>query len=169
VRHAFGYISAEEKTYIPEMAWASAIRTSRMWILAYTLIIATAVAMQSWLPVLLLGPLPSMAGAWLMHMLGLTQHAGLPENVLDHRINSRTILMGPVLRFLYWNMNYHVEHHMFPLVPYHALPKLHALMKDNCPPPYTSTPQALAEILPAIWHQRRDHTFHIARPLPARS
>jgi len=77
--------------------------------------------------------------------------------------------MGPVLRFLYWNMNYHVEHHMFPLVPYHALPKLHALMKADCPPPYTSTPQALAEILPAIWRQRRDQAFHIVRPLPARA
>ena len=31
--------------------------------------------------------------------------------------------MMPVHRYLYWNMNYHVEHHMFPLVPYHALPE----------------------------------------------
>ena len=169
LRHAAGHLSAEEKTYIPEMAWPSAVRSSRVWVLAWALIVGAAVATQSWLPLLLLGPLPSMAGAWLMHLLGLTQHAGLPENVLDHRLNSRTILMGPVLRFLYWNMNYHVEHHMFPLVPYHALPKLHALMKDDCPPPYTSTGQALAEILPVIWRQRRDQDFHIARPLPARA
>ena len=168
LRHATGHLGAEEKTYIPEMAWPSAVRTSRAWVLAWALIIGTAVATQSWLPLLLLGPLPSMAGAWLMHTLGLTQHAGLPENVLDHRLNSRTILMGPVLRFLYWNMNYHVEHHMFPLVPYHALPRLHALMRDDCPPPYTGTAQALAEILPAIWRQRHDTDFFIARPLPAR-
>ena len=31
--------------------------------------------------------------------------------------------MNPVSRFIYWNMNYHVEHHMFPMVPYHALPQ----------------------------------------------
>ena len=36
--------------------------------------------------------------------------------------------MNPINRFLYLNMNYHVEHHMFPLVPYHNLPKLHALV-----------------------------------------
>jgi fatty acid desaturase len=166
LRHATGHLSDEEKTFIPEMAWPSAVRTSRIWMLTYALIAGSALATQSWLPLLLLGPLPSMAGAWLMHTLGLTQHAGLPENTLDHRLNSRTILMGPVLRFLYWNMNFHVEHHMFPLVPYHALPKLHELMKDDCPPPYTSTPQALAEILPAIWRQRRDTGFFIARPLP---
>ena len=27
---------------------------------------------------------------------------------------------------------------MFPLVPYHALPKLHELVKDDMPTPYTS-------------------------------
>lgn len=166
LRHAAGQLSAEEQTYIPEMAWASAVRTARAWVLAYAVIVGAALATQSWLPLLLLGPLPSMAGAWLMHLLGLTQHAGLPENVLDHRLNSRTILMGPVLRFLYWNMNYHVEHHMFPLVPYHALPKLHALMRDDCPPPYISTWQALAEVLPAIWRQRHDTGHCIARILP---
>ena len=30
-------------------------------------------------------------------------------------------------------MNYHTEHHMFPLVPYHQLPRLHAIVKDDCP------------------------------------
>ena len=166
LRHTTGHISAEEKTYIPEMEWPSLARTARIWVVVYALIVGTALATQSWLPVLLLGALPSMAGAWLQHGLGLTQHAGLPENVLDHRLNSRTILMGPVLRFLYWNMNYHVEHHMYPLVPYHALPKLHALMKDDCPPPYASTAQAFAEIIPAVWRQARDTRFSVARPLP---
>lgn len=167
VRHAFGHLDAQEKTYIPEMARSSAQRSSRVWLLVYGLLLAAALAAGSWLPLLLLGPLPSMAGAWLMHTLGLTQHAGLPENVLDHRLNSRTILMGPVLRFLYWNMNYHVEHHMFPLVPYHALPQLHALVRHDCPPPYTSTLQALAEILPTLWRQRTEQSFHIQRQLPA--
>ena len=78
------------------------------------------------------GILPSIYGGWLYLVFGLTQHAGLAEDVLDHRLNSRTVYMNPVLRFLYWNMNYHVEHHMFPMVPYHALPKLHEEMKPYC-------------------------------------
>ena len=40
--------------------------------------------------------------------------------MLDHRLNSRTVYMNPISRFIYWNMNYHIEHHMFPMVPYHA-------------------------------------------------
>ena len=62
---------------------------------------------------------------------GLTQHAGLGENVLDHRLNTRTVKMNVVNRFLYWNMNYHVEHHMFPMVPYHRLPELHEEIKHD--------------------------------------
>ena len=73
--------------------------------------------------------LPNLYGAWLMPIYGYTQHAGLAENVLDHRLNCRTVYMNPINRYLYWNMNYHVEHHMFPLVPYHNLPRLHELVK----------------------------------------
>ena len=36
--------------------------------------------------------------------------------------------MNAVNRFLYWEMNYHVEHHMFPLVPYRNLGRLHQLV-----------------------------------------
>ena len=73
--------------------------------------------------------LPTLYGAWLMPIYGYTQHAGLAENVLDHRLNCRTVYMNLINRYLYWNMNYHVEHHMFPLVPYHNLPRLHELVK----------------------------------------
>ena len=77
-----------------------------------------------------------------MVVYGVTQHAGLAENVLDHRLNTRTVYMNPINRYLYWNMGYHIEHHMFPMVPYHNLPKLHALMKSDTPPPYNGLIEA---------------------------
>jgi fatty acid desaturase len=137
-------------------------------VLLYAALIGAALYFQTWLPFFLVG-LTSMAGAWLYNFFGLTQHAGLPENVLDHRRNCRTVMMNPVFRFLYWNMNYHVEHHMYPMVPYHALPKLHAAMQADCPPAYRGTVEAYREILPALWRQRREPTWHVQRPLPARS
>ena len=42
--------------------------------------------------------------------------------------------MNPLFRFVYWNMNYHTEHHMFPMVPYHALPKLHEMLEQDMLP-----------------------------------
>ena len=90
----------------------------------------------------------------------------LAENVLDHRLNSRTVYMNPVNRFLYWNMNYHVEHHIFPLVPYHALPRLHELIKAELPTPYRGLIDAYREIIPTVIRQMKDPTYHVKRVLP---
>ena len=51
--------------------------------------------------------------------------------------------MNPISRFVYWNMNYHVEHHMFPMVPYHALPALHAEIKRRSARAHTEHPGRL--------------------------
>ena len=55
---------------------------------------------------------------------------------------------------------------MFPLVPYHNLPKLHELIKDDCPPPYPSLAVAWREILPAVLRQVSDPSYHVKRKLP---
>jgi len=167
LRNAMGQLDAEEKTFVPETEWPRLVKEARVWVAVYAALIASALLLESVLPLLLLGLLPGMAGAWLYNFFGLTQHAGLPENVTDHRLNCRTVHMNPVFRFLYWNMNYHVEHHMFPMVPYHALPKLHEAIRTDCPPAYTGTLQAYAEIIPALLRQRREPGHFVQRPLPA--
>jgi len=98
-------------------------------------------------------------------LFGYNQHAGLTENVLDHRLNTRTFHLNPVGRFIYWNMNYHLEHHMFPMVPYHALPRLHERMKADSPAPYPTLWAAWREILPALIRQARDPSHFVRRPL----
>jgi fatty acid desaturase len=165
VRHAFGRLSEEEKGFIPEMEHGKVFVTARIYLAIFATVIALSVGLGSWLPLMLIG-LPSFYGAWLKYLFGVTQHAGLAEDVLDHRLNSRTIMMNPVFRFLYWNMNYHVEHHMFPMVPYHALPKLHEEMKHELPHVYPSTIAAYREIIPALLKQRKDPTYFIQRELP---
>src|SRR6202035_2554687 len=97
---------------------------------------------------------------------GVTQHLGLTEDVLDHRLNSRTVYMNPVFRFIYWNMNYHVEHHMFPMVPYYALRKLHSEVLFDMPVPYKGTIAAYREILPTLGRQLREPGYFIKRELP---
>ena len=103
----------------------------------------------------------------LRHLtLHSTQHAGLAENVLDHRLNCRTVYMNPISRFIYWNMNYHLEHHMFPLVPYHALPTLQQLLKDDNPKPHPSIYAAFKDIVPAILRQAKEPTYCITPDIP---
>jgi len=117
------------------------------------------------MPLVYIG-LPTFYGVWLLNIFGLTQHAGLAEDVLDHRLNCRTVYMNPIFRFLYWNMGYHVEHHMFPMVPYHALAALHAEMKADAPPAYHGLWEAYREIIPALWKQAKDPRYFVQRQLP---
>jgi fatty acid desaturase len=165
--HAGGRLTPEEMTYVPELEQARVFNVARFWLMIHLAVIGLALYMLSFLPVLLVGPLPAMYGAWVYVLTGITQHGGLAEDVLDHRLNSRTVLMNPVLRFLYWNMNYHVEHHMFPMVPYHQLPKLYEEMKPYTLPANTSVIDAYREIIPALLRQVKDPSYAIPRHLPA--
>ncbi len=165
VKNAFGIYSADERDFIPASEIPKGVFAARVHVLIYVATIAVALYMGSWLPLMLIG-LPRMYGCWHMIMTGLLQHGGLAENVLDHRLNSRTVYMNPVSRFLYWNMNYHVEHHMFPMVPYHALPKLHALIKHDLPEPNPSIWSAYAEVIPAWRRQLRYENYFVKRELP---
>ena len=166
VRYAFGKLTDAEKTFIPEMRAAQGdlrrpglvgdlCRDDRR----------SAIAMQSILPLMLIG-LPRIYGAWHMVMVGLLQHGGLADNVIDHRLNSRTVYMNPISRFLYLNMNYHVEHHMFPMVPYYNLPKLHEAIKHDLPAPTPSIIAGYREMIPAFLRQLHYEDYFIKRELP---
>ncbi|MBS0663718.1 MAG: NADH:ubiquinone reductase (Na(+)-transporting) subunit F [Verrucomicrobia bacterium] len=165
LRHAFGQITDAERTFVPESEIPAIARNARIVIAIYLATVALACWFHSWAPVFLI-ILPHFFGTWLMILHNTTQHAGLAENVLDHRLNCRTVYMNPFSRFVYWNMNYHLEHHMFPLVPYHALPKLHELVRHDCPPPYPSIYAAWRELLPAVLRQVKDPGYYVKRKLP---
>jgi fatty acid desaturase len=165
LRYALGKLNADERDFIPEGEQHKAIGVARVWTVIYAATIAACFYLGSILPLMLIG-LPRMYGAWHHLMTGLTQHIGLAEDVLDHRINCRTVYINPFSRFVYWNMNYHVEHHMFPMVPYHRLPELHKEMLADCPPPYTSFWDAYREIIPTLLRQLKDPTYFARRPLP---
>ena len=163
--HAAGRLTPDEADFVPEPERHKVYRTARIDLAIYAATIALAIVLRSWLPVLLIGG-PRLYGAWLLNVYALTQHAGLGENVVDHRLNTRTVKMCVVNRFLYWNMNYHIEHHMFPLVPYYRLPQLHKEVRHDCPPVYPSIWAAYKEIIPAILRQLRDEEYYVRRELP---
>jgi fatty acid desaturase len=162
--HAFGRLTADEADYVPESERHKVYRTARIDLAIYATAIGLAIGLHTWLPVVLIGG-PRLYGAFLFNLYGFTQHAGMGENVLDHRLNTRTVKMCVVNRFLYWNMNYHVEHHMFPMVPYYRLPDLHEEVKHDCAPAYPSMWAAYKEIVPAVLRQLRDQEYYIRREL----
>lgn len=163
--HATGRIHPQVATFLPESEYRKVFRRARIYLFIYASVIGLSIYFWTLIPLFFIG-LPNILGSWLMVLYGTTQHAGLEENVLDHRLNSRTIYMNRLHRYLYWNMNFHIEHHMFPLVPYHALPKLHQLIKDDLPKPKRSIIDAYREIIPALIRQSKDPSFYIKRELP---
>ncbi|MDE2792359.1 MAG: fatty acid desaturase [Paracoccaceae bacterium] len=163
--NAGGRIHPEEATFIPESEWPKVIRVARVWVLIYAATIATSVMTASILPLMAIG-LPRLYGAWHHVMTGILQHGGLAEDVIDHRLNTRTVYMNPISQFIYWSLNYHVEHHMFPMVPYHRLPALHATIRRDLPEATPSILSGYRELLPILCRQLRYEDMYIRRDLP---
>ncbi|WP_375255994.1 fatty acid desaturase family protein [Yoonia sp.] len=163
--HARGRIHPDEMPYLGERGRKSVFRVARIWLLIYAAVISLSIATASLVPLMLIG-LPRLYGAWHHVMTGLLQHLGLAENVADHRLNTRTVLMNPVSRFIYLNMNYHLEHHMFTMVPYYHLPKLHGLIKHDVPAPERSIYAAFRRLLPVLVKQLRYKNAVIIPALP---
>ena len=71
-----------------------------------------------------------VGGHSIMAMYTTAEHTGLPNegNILER---TRTTHTNALVRFLVWNMPYHAEHHAYPAVPFHALPKLHEHLKSE--------------------------------------
>jgi fatty acid desaturase len=150
---SWGYANHFIKVSVPESELPKVFRNARIYLASYLLVIGVAVYMQSWLPVCLL-ILPRVVGAPMHGILRITQHGALATEVRDHRQSTRTMTVNPVLGFFYCNMNYHIEHHMFPMVPFHALAALHQQVRDQMPKPSRGVPGAMAEIFTTMRAQR---------------
>ncbi len=164
--HASGRIAAGEATYLRPSDHAKVFRVARIWLAIHACVIGAAFWMGSILPLMIVG-LPRLYGAWHHVMTGVLQHLGLAENVTDHRLNTRTVLMNPISRFIYLNMNYHLEHHMFTMVPYYHLPRLRALIKHDLPAPDPSMLAAFRRLLPVLVRQLKYEDAVIVPDLPA--
>jgi fatty acid desaturase len=88
----------------------------------------------------LLTSLAPLYGGWLFFLCNNTQHIGLKDNVPDFRLSCRSFMLNPIAKFLYWHMNYHIEHHMYAAVPCYKLGKLHRIIEHDLPP----TPRGIA-------------------------
>jgi fatty acid desaturase len=120
LQHAAGRIDEPYLTPIPARR---VIREARTHLALYALIalasimLRSTVALEFWI-------VPAILGQPWLRLYLMAEHTGCAL-VPDMLANSRTTLTNPVVRFFAWNMPFHAEHHAFPAVPFHALPKLH--------------------------------------------
>lgn len=109
------------------------IHWARLVLAGHVTILVVSVACGYWIIPIIVSCGPCIGG-WLWFLCNNSQHTGMQDNVPDFRLCCRTVLPNPLVRFLYWNMNYHVEHHMYAAVPCYHLRRLHEAIRHDLPP-----------------------------------
>ena len=165
IKHSFGIITPVVKVTVPEKEIKKIINSSRLYLSFWLLVILCSVLLQSWLPIIMI-ILPPFYGNTILMICGMTQHAGLADNIKDHRKSTRTVIMNPFFSFLYSNMEYHIEHHIFPKIPCHNLKKFHKIVKNQMPEPHNGIISAYRSIIPAIFKQSKDKNYFIDVKVP---
>ncbi|MEZ0296759.1 MAG: fatty acid desaturase [Candidatus Methylacidiphilales bacterium] len=136
-----------ELTLYPENDKASRVvpvRWARAMLLGHGIIAMISISYGQWIiPIIISGS--GIFGGWLNFLCNNTQHVGLQDNAADFRLCCRTFTLHPFVRFVYWQMNYHIEHHMYAAVPCYNLGKLHEMIRHDLPP----TPHGLI----AVWQE----------------
>ncbi len=74
--------------------------------------------------------IPMMFINTMVNIRGMSQHT-LLEHEFDPILGTRTITTNFVTRFFMCNENYHLEHHLYPGIPWYNLPQLHNEIKDE--------------------------------------
>ena len=149
IKHAFGKFSpvveiTASKSYQKKILW-----NSRFYLCIWILIILYSLYIWSFLPIVYI-ILPTYIGKPIWFAVNVTQHLAAKIDTKDHRLSTYSIKINPILSFLYWNMEYHLEHHMFPSVPSYNLKKLRYEIDDQLPKPFKSLFDFYKSVLPSV-------------------
>ena len=117
----------EDYFYIAEDARDEVIRSTRLQLAIYASAIAISfIYGQPWFFTMWL--LPLAVGQPIVRYILLAEHTGCTndDNPLTNTRTTRTLFP-----FMVWNIPFHAEHHLYPSIPFHALPKAHQELKKH--------------------------------------
>jgi len=125
---------------VPIVAWQWAdpaerrrivLETAAVWLLA---IAACGLAIRSGqtTQAMLFFLLPWYGAGFIAASRGMFEHSLAAPDAAG--LEARTVTSNRWLSLLNVNMNYHVEHHLFPGVPWYNLPRLHRLLRPHYVP-----------------------------------
>ncbi len=113
--------------YLPARIHSRIRREARIHLALYALAIVSLFVSDV---VVWLWIVPALTGQPFLRLYLLAEHGRCPPvaNMLE---NTRTTFTNRLVRFIAWNMPYHIEHHSAPNVPFHQLPVLHEHMAQD--------------------------------------
>ena len=119
----------EDCYFLPEASRGEVVQSTRLQLGVYGAIALLSTLLGHPLFLLTYWLLPLAVGQPVLRYILLAEHGGCTydNNPLT---NTRTTLTLWPLRFLMWNMPYHAEHHLYPSIPFHALPAAHQSLKS---------------------------------------
>lgn len=138
---------------------------ARLVLAFHVILTAVSIYYGLWIIPVLISFTPSY-GAWLFFLCNNTQHIGLQDKVPDFRLCCRTVILHPVVSFLFWEMNYHMEHHMYAAVPCYNLKALHAAMRHDVPPPPVGLVDCWKHIIAVLKRQEKEPTYQYVAEIP---
>jgi fatty acid desaturase len=161
-RHCAGRFTESERAFLPASQVHKVAVNSRIMAVCYLTMLGYGLMFASAWPFLLYF-IPRLVGGCIVNAYINTQHMCMAEDRHDHRLTTRSIRCSWPERLLYWNMNYHIEHHLYPAVPFHALSSLNEQIGNQLPPPVRNVVAANADIVRAIERQRADPAFNLSQ------
>ncbi len=115
--------------FVPARGKSKVRREARIQIALYFGLIGLSILANS-TALIMIWILPILLGGPFLRAYLLAEHARCPH-VSSALENTRTTLTNAFVRFVAWNMPYHVEHHAYPSVPFHKLPDFHNHIKAH--------------------------------------
>jgi fatty acid desaturase len=144
---------------------AAMIRWARIALIGYAVLIAVFIVFKLWVLIYLI-VLGSFFATILGNLTGSIQHTGLSSSVPDWRLICHTVKVNPVVRYLYWNMNFHTEHHMYAAVPFWQLPRFYARVSPGMQNPQQGFLAALRLLFQIKGRQRKDPSYTYVPEFP---
>jgi len=132
IENSFGSI----RGYWPNALFQDKVKKEKMlnnsrMILTIHLLLVIIFVYFKWYHLVFVITLAPFFGNYLPRSLGRLQHLGLQYNTLDFTECCRTVIVHPVVEFFYWGMNYHLEHHIYPTIPFYNLKNFRMLLQEQ--------------------------------------
>ena len=171
IQHALGNTDVDFFFWCPlirkdDIRTKSLVRWARFMIIGHIVLDTLFILSGLWILAVTLSLSPFIA-SFLIHACHAHQHTGLNRNVPDWRVNAYSAEFGPLMSFLYWNMNYHAEHHMYAAVPFYNLKKLHRELAYDFPVPIRGFLRGIIHVIRVKRNHVKDPDYRYVPEFPA--